>query len=107
MVRYLDHYPDCIGCPVAKYCGTMVRSVRLCNSYIDKEKPEAEQKLEKAKALAESLGYDANGGNDYQITYREYDNRHTEICELVGYNWPDSVKGAYNEGSAKARNSKL
>lgn len=33
MARYLDHYPDCVGCPVAKYCGTMVGSIRLCNSY--------------------------------------------------------------------------
>ena len=33
MTRYLDHYPDCIGCPVAKYCGTQCMSTRLCNSY--------------------------------------------------------------------------
>ena len=32
-MRYLDKYPDCIGCPVEKYCGTMVSSIRLCNSY--------------------------------------------------------------------------
>ena len=33
MERYLDHYPDCKGCPVAKYCGTMVGSIMLCHSY--------------------------------------------------------------------------
>lgn len=33
MTRYLDHYPDCIGCPVSKYCGTQCMSTRLCNSY--------------------------------------------------------------------------
>ena len=32
-MRYLDRYPSCIGCPVSKYCGTMVSSIRLCNSY--------------------------------------------------------------------------
>ena len=23
-MRYLDKYPNCIGCPVKKFCGTMV-----------------------------------------------------------------------------------
>lgn len=32
-MRYIDVYKDCIGCPVKKYCGTMVGSIRLCNSY--------------------------------------------------------------------------
>ena len=32
-MRYLDKYPDCVGCPVNKFCGTMVSSRRLCNSY--------------------------------------------------------------------------
>ena len=32
-MKYLDMYPNCKGCPVAKYCGTMVQSTRLCNSY--------------------------------------------------------------------------
>jgi hypothetical protein len=32
-MSYLDKYPECVGCPVAKYCGTMVSSIRLCNSY--------------------------------------------------------------------------
>lgn len=34
-MRYLDKYPHCTGCPVIKYCGTMVSSSRLCNSYSD------------------------------------------------------------------------
>ena len=32
-LRYLDKYPGCIGCPVEKYCGTMISSRLLCNSY--------------------------------------------------------------------------
>ena len=26
----LDKYPNCAGCPVIKYCGTMVASTLLC-----------------------------------------------------------------------------
>ena len=32
-MRYIDVYPGCNGCPVEKYCGTMVGSIKLCNSY--------------------------------------------------------------------------
>ena len=32
-MKYLDIYPECKGCPVAQYCGTMIQSTRLCNSY--------------------------------------------------------------------------
>ena len=32
-MTYLDKYPNCIGCPVEKYCGTAVSSIRLCHSY--------------------------------------------------------------------------
>ena len=32
-MTYLDKYPSCIGCPVYKYCGTAVSSVKLCHSY--------------------------------------------------------------------------
>lgn len=32
-LRYLDVYKDCVGCPVKKYCGTMIGSIKLCNSY--------------------------------------------------------------------------
>ena len=32
-MKYLDKYPNCIGCPVSKYCGTMIGSISLCNSY--------------------------------------------------------------------------
>ena len=34
-MRYLDHYPNCIGCPVSKWCGTAISSIRICNSYED------------------------------------------------------------------------
>ena len=36
-MSYLDKYPDCAGCPVSKYCGTMVSSIRLCHSCDDKD----------------------------------------------------------------------
>lgn len=32
-MKYIDKYPKCEGCPVTKYCGTMVASMKLCNSY--------------------------------------------------------------------------
>lgn len=32
-MTYLDKYPNCNGCPVIKYCGTMVGSTRLCHAY--------------------------------------------------------------------------
>lgn len=35
-MTYLDKYLECVGCPVSKYCGTMVGSMRLCNSYDEK-----------------------------------------------------------------------
>lgn len=31
--KYIDAYPGCVGCPVVKYCGTMIQSTRLCRSY--------------------------------------------------------------------------
>ena len=34
-MSYLDKYPNCIGCPVEKYCGTVVGSIRLCHSCDD------------------------------------------------------------------------
>ena len=34
-MRYIDKYPGCIGCPVTKYCGIMVGSIKLCNSYAE------------------------------------------------------------------------
>ena len=36
-MKYLDKYPECSGCPVVNYCGTMISSSRLCNSYNDNE----------------------------------------------------------------------
>ena len=35
MATYLDKFPNCLGCPVEKYCGTAVSSIRLCHSYND------------------------------------------------------------------------
>lgn len=32
-MAFIDKYPNCKDCPVLKYCGTMVSSIRLCNSY--------------------------------------------------------------------------
>ena len=32
-MKYIDKYPNCIGCPIMKYCGTMVSTTRACNSY--------------------------------------------------------------------------
>lgn len=32
-MNYLDIYPNCKGCPVRQYCGTMIQSTRLCGSY--------------------------------------------------------------------------
>lgn len=34
-MTYLDQHPHCKGCPVSQYCGTMVSSIKLCNSYKD------------------------------------------------------------------------
>lgn len=34
-MTYSDKYPNCINCPVDKYCGTAVSSIRLCQSYND------------------------------------------------------------------------
>lgn len=43
-MRYIDKYPGCKGCPVEQYCGTMVSSIRLCESY---QKPEEQKDLER------------------------------------------------------------
>ena len=42
-MSYLDKYPSCIGCPVTKYCGTMVGSIKLCNSYDEPSIEEVEE----------------------------------------------------------------
>ena len=33
VMKYIDKYPHCVGCPVAQYCGTMVSTSRCCSSY--------------------------------------------------------------------------
>lgn len=30
MSTLLDQYPHCIRCPMSKYCGTVVSSIKLC-----------------------------------------------------------------------------
>lgn len=37
-MTYSDVYPNCTGCPVYQYCGTMISSIKLCNSYKDESK---------------------------------------------------------------------
>lgn len=32
-MKYLEVYPHCEGCPVVQYCGTIIQSTKLCNSY--------------------------------------------------------------------------
>jgi hypothetical protein len=34
-MTYLDKYPNCIGCPVSKWCGTAVSTTKLCHSLND------------------------------------------------------------------------
>ena len=36
-MTYLDKYPNCIGCPVSKWCGTVVGCIKLCHSYKEDE----------------------------------------------------------------------
>ena len=43
IMKYIDKYPHCEGCPVYKYCGTMVQSTRLCNSYEQNNNQDHEQ----------------------------------------------------------------
>lgn len=38
-MTYLDKYPNCNGCPVEKYCGTAVSSIKLCHSYKEPSTP--------------------------------------------------------------------
>ena len=42
-MKYLDKYPNCVGCPVEKYCGTMIGSIRLCNSYQENKEKQNER----------------------------------------------------------------
>ena len=42
-MTYLDKYPHCVGCPVYKYCGTVVSSVKLCHSYEENNKPNSKE----------------------------------------------------------------
>ena len=51
-MSYLSHYPNCIGCPVTKYCGTMVGSIKLCNSYDEPSIEEIDAYTEKQIALS-------------------------------------------------------
>lgn len=66
MGTYLDHYPDCKGCPHVKYCGLMVGSIKLCNSYDDNHNEEIEDE-ESEMGTEEYFDYhdcwDAIGGD--------------------------------------------
>jgi hypothetical protein len=42
-MKYLDKYPNCVDCPVSKYCGTMIGSIRLCNSYQENKETQNER----------------------------------------------------------------
>ena len=48
-MKYIDKYKNCHECPVEDYCGTMVSSIRLCNSYENEE----EQKDIEQEVLSE------------------------------------------------------
>lgn len=58
-MTYLDKYPHCKGCPVHKYCGTMVQSTRLCKSLATPEDIEEEYNalLEAGAMDLEDLNY--------------------------------------------------
>lgn len=45
-MTYLERFKTCGRCPVNKYCGTMVSTMRLCNSYRGEED---KQQTEKTK----------------------------------------------------------
>lgn len=69
MGKYLDHYPCCIGCPVEKYCGTMVDSIRLCNSYND--------------SCTDSVG---SNPEDSELSAEEYMD-YNDCWDAVGGDW--------------------
>jgi len=48
-MKYLDVYKNCHGCPVQKYCGIMVSSIKLCNSYKDEQNNERQQEKQKMR----------------------------------------------------------
>lgn len=51
-MSYLSHYSNCIGCSVTKYCGTVVGSIKLCNSYDEPSIEEEGAYAEKQIALS-------------------------------------------------------
>ena len=52
-MSYIDKYPDCIGCPVSKYCGTMVGSIKLCHS-CDDDTPSPVLVMSKSHSVSEN-----------------------------------------------------
>ena len=57
-MTYLEKYPNCMGCPVEKYCGTAVSSIRLCHSYDDSmAEKEKNHVLTLSKAASAEEGY--------------------------------------------------
>lgn len=62
-MSYLDKYPNCNGCPVEEYCGTVVACTKLCHSYND-----ATMANEKSHAL--TLSKPSSDMTDEQIEER-------------------------------------
>jgi len=50
-MKYIDKYPSCTGCPHLSYCGKMVSSLCLCNSY------EKDQELSNEEKLPSVMGH--------------------------------------------------
>ena len=76
MPTYLDIYPECGGCPHYRYCGTMVGSIRLCNSYSGKE-----YGLYNRYGQLEKKGFQSeSAANKFRISRQRYD---WEIKEIV------------------------
>ena len=59
-MTYLEKYPDCKGCPVHEYCGTVISSIRLCHSYddnADRDKPLPDEESIKQKVIHSAEQY--------------------------------------------------
>ena len=68
MEKYLDHYPQCMGCPVKKYCGTMIASTRLCNSYQD-EKQDRKSNGQLLKMVLQHQSRGCSKQNIHMVSY--------------------------------------
>lgn len=68
-MSYLDKYPHCNGCPVSKYCGTMIQSTKLCRSYTKTNK--TMETVEKTKGQLVARCFFVNGKVAYE-NYQKY-----------------------------------